>query len=293
MMSGLIELNALLVTQPKAQIYLCVPEITRDQILPMYFYLLSLLDRHHPSRISHLQRHSKPFHVHNETISKWCMATGITACRGNLRPTPYSRAQAISWFNNTIRMHIDCAVPSNLMRNTVLIIHRHRSRKRTIDNIEEVERALTLIGVNSELLMLQTNTSALQQLCLPISRPKVLAVHGAALSLFAFFAPPLFQRVELMPYGYNAPPYVDAGNANHLSLKLSRNESVGCGKQLQECVDREGSTADMTWTEVAALWWPRCRAHARNCNVHLSPATVQLIKLFFTPRLSSSGVYMP
>jgi hypothetical protein len=276
MMSGLVEVNALLVTQTHTKIALCSPKINPETILPMYFYLLSLLEKHHHDRIIHLD--------HNQTTDHkdWCNVNEILNCGSNINPTPYSRVEAINWFNNTIRSYIECGVPNKHQRKTVLIIHRPRN-SRSIINIEEVQQALTSVG-GSEIDILDASTTLLYQLCLPLTRPKLLAAHGAALTLFAFFAPPSFRRLELMPFGYNWPSissYVDIHNPNHLSILLSQNESVRCAPGLQACVKKLGSIAGMSWREAAERWWP-CRQKARSCNFNLTDMSMYRIQHFFS-----------
>ena len=191
-----------------------------------------------------------------------------------------SRSQSIYWFNTTVRKYVECAKPTHAENDHVLIIHRNKKVKRSIINIAAVQEALIPSG-GSELVVLHSNTSVQYQLCLPITRSRVLGAHGAALSLFSFFAPPSFKRLELMPYGYNAAPYVNANNMHHLSIQLSQIESVECGERLTRCTSKEGSIDGLTWKEVATLWWPRCRAHARNCNLNLTSATINRIQYFF------------
>ena len=283
MISGLIEVNALLTAQANSKVILRPRDTAhKHKTLPMYFYLLSLLEKHHRGRIITQYDSYQPY---NGDKSIWCNVTGILSCSKLVQPTRYSRIEAIFWFNNTVRSHVTCMKPLSSQRMKVLIIQRARQQYRSIINMEDVENILYR-GGGSELQILQANTSVLHQLCLPLTRPKVLAVHGAALSLFSFFASPNHKLLELMPFGYNAPPYISSSNPRHLSLQLDQSESVFCTPKLQPCTEKEGPILGKSWKEVAQLWWPNCRSYARSCNIQVAPKSLEIIQHFFNDKNS-------
>lgn len=259
----------------------CLPNASREAIIPMYFQLMDIMAKEYSGKQFSTELQPSSGVNTGYFNNRWCVLSTVMGCDG-VRQSKYTRQNGISWLNDTIRRHLTCPNISCVEPcNTITIIQRPPEAYRSILNVDDLEFVLSTVAT-TEIITIGKETPPIQQLCLAINDRNVIAVHGAALALFLFLSTKEHRILEIALFGYDVGIYTDVVNSTtRQRLKLTQNESVSCHKGLKQCTDSERNISGLSWEAVGQLWWPKCRAFARSCNVLLSPHSLAYIKGFF------------